>query len=122
MKKILIVEDEKLVLKSIKITLEEEGYDVFTAKNGEEGLATAIKEKPDLILLDIIMPKMNGMEMLRQLRKDNWGKDAIVMLLTNLSESEKVAEATKYKVFDYLIKSDWKLSDTVEKIKGKLNS
>lgn len=75
MKKILIVEDEESLLKTLgeKFTLE--GFEVVKAQNGVEGLRVALQEHPDLILLDIVMPVMGGMEMLGKLRQDDWGKN-----------------------------------------------
>jgi DNA-binding response OmpR family regulator len=115
-KKILIVEDEPSLKEALETKLTHDGYSIITAKNGEEGLAKALHDKPDLMLLDIIMPHMGGMEMLAELRKDAWGKDAHVIVLTNISESEKISEATVYGAYDYLIKSDWSLEDLLKKI------
>ena len=97
-----------------------EGFVVIRAEDGEKGLELAKKNQPDLILLDILLPKIDGIEMLRRLRDDDWGAKAQVVLLTNLSDSEKVAEATKLGAYDYLVKSDWKLEDVVKKVKEKL--
>lgn len=120
-KKILIVEDE-LPLSTVlseKLTLS--GFFVTQAKNGVEGLDMALKNHPDLILLDIIMPKMDGMEMLSKLRADEWGKDVPVIILTNLSEAGKVADAVVHGVHDYVVKADWTLDDVIKKINLKLN-
>ena len=118
--KILIVEDENLMLEALKEQLEREGFIVSAAKNGNDGLAIALEQKPDLILLDIIMPKMDGLEMLKHLRENDWGREVEVLLLTNLNTAAKVAEAVEIGVHDYLIKSDWTLSGIVDKIKEKL--
>ena len=75
---------------------------------------------PDMILLDIIMPKMDGMSMLRKLREDNWGKTAKVILLTNLSSPEAVTEAIQHNVYDYLVKTNWKLESIVIKVRTML--
>jgi len=120
MKKILVVEDEKNLAKILEVKLEKEGYKVFVAQNGQEGFDQALLHHPDLILLDIIMPVMDGMTMLRQLREDDWGKKVPVILLTNLNDSESIAEASKKGVYDYLVKADWKLEDIVEIIDKKL--
>lgn len=93
---------------------------MLEAKNGEEGLEVALREHPDLILLDIIMPVMDGMTMLARLREDLWGKDAKVIMLTNLSDNEKVAETIAHGTYDYLVKSDWKLEDVVKKVRERL--
>lgn len=119
-KQILIVEDEAPIRNALVDKFTREGLRVLEAKNGEEGLEIAIKEKPDLILLDIKMPEMNGMSMLKELREDPWGAGAEVILLTNLSDGMKVSEAMGDRVYDYLVKSDWKIEDVVKKVKEKL--
>ncbi len=115
--KILVVEDEASLLRALSDKLTREGFAALEAKNGAEGLEVAWREHPDLILLDIIMPVMDGMSMLYELRKDQWGKDVSVILLTNLSDANRVAEALRLGVFNFLVKSDWRLEDLVKKIK-----
>ncbi len=119
-KRILLVEDEPAIARAMADKLTTEGFTVLRASDGEEGLAIATKEHPDLILLDVVMPKMDGMSMLTSLRKDAWGKEAKVIFLTNLSEMEAVQKATELGVFDYIVKSDWKLSDVVRKVREKI--
>jgi DNA-binding response OmpR family regulator len=119
-KKILIIEDEYPLLRALKIKLEENGLEVLSAKNGKEGLETALKDHPDLILLDIVMPIMDGMSMLIKLREEEWGKSVPVIILTNLGETEKIAESIEKNAFDYLIKTDWTLEDIVKKVKERL--
>lgn len=118
--KILIVEDEPGIIDPLKKKLEIEGFTVITAENGRDGLETARNEHPDLILLDITMPVMDGIEMLRHLRNDGWGKSAKVMILTNLDFNVKASDAFKYGVYEYLVKSNWNLADIVGKIKSEL--
>lgn len=120
-KTILIVEDETSLRNALRDKLAREGFAVLEAKNGEEGLEVALREHPDLILLDIIMPVMDGMTMLARLREDAWGKEAKVIILTNLSESEKVSAAMAAGMFDYLVKSDWKIEDVVAKVRERLD-
>ena len=121
MKKIiLIVEDELSLRTALCDKLTREGFAVLEAKNGEEGLMVALRDHPDLILLDIIMPVMDGMTMLKRLRRDKWGKGVQVILLTNLSENEKVAQAIELGSHEYLVKSDWKIEDVVAKIRERL--
>lgn len=121
MKKVLVIEDEIELADILVSELKKEKIDVYVARDGVEGLEMSLKLHPDLILLDIIMPKMDGMTMLAHLRNDVWGKDAQVILLTNLSENEKVAEAVKHKTYDYLVKADWKIMDVIKLVKEKLN-
>ncbi len=122
-KKILIVEDEVDLSEALGDKLNREGFQSFQAKNGEEGLALALKEHPDLILLDIVMPVMDGMTMFSELRKDAWGKNVPDILLTNLSATEeKIIKAmVENKPSYYLVKSDWKIGDVVKKINETLN-
>lgn len=119
-KKILIVEDELQLLNSLKIKIRHEGFTVFVAKDGAEGLRIALKNKPDLILLDVIMPKMDGIEMLKRLRRDAWGKDVPVILLSNDDDPDHIKETLKDNATDYLIKSDWRLEDIITKVKETL--
>ena len=120
-KKVLIVEDEAPLRNAVSDILSFEGFDVFQAKNGQEGLDTAIKERPDIILLDLMMPIMDGLTMLEKLREDQeYGKTAAVILLTNINDPEKVAMATEAGSYDFLVKSDWNIEDVVKKIKGRL--
>ncbi len=116
-KQILIVEDDSSIVGALLAKLEMEGFLTISAKNGEEGLELALNNHPDLILLDIIMPKMNGITMLQNLRADQWGKDVPVVILSNLSEADKNIDVVDANIQAYLIKSDWTLKDVVDKIK-----
>ena len=117
----LIVEDEKPLLKALNEKFAHQGFRVLTAENGEKGLALALENYPEIILLDIVMPKMDGITVVKKLREDAKAKSIPVILLTNLYDNEKLVEAGQHGVFDYLIKSDWKLEDVVKKVKEKLN-
>ncbi|OGZ07870.1 MAG: hypothetical protein A3C93_04220 [Candidatus Lloydbacteria bacterium RIFCSPHIGHO2_02_FULL_54_17] len=120
-KKVLIVEDETPLRNAVGDILSFEGFTVFQARNGQEGLDIALKEHPDLILLDLMMPVMDGLTMLGKLRQDpDWGKDASVILLTNINDPEKIAQATEAGTYDFLVKSDWNIEDVVKKIKARL--
>jgi len=121
-KKILLVEDDTALRNVLGDKLNLEDFTVLEAKNGEEGLIVALKDKPDIILLDIIMPKMNGVEMLKKLREDQWGRTVPVLLLTNDSDPEHIRETLKVNASDYLIKADWQLDDIVKKIKETLRT
>ena len=121
MKKILIVEDELAYLKLLNTQLSAKGHTVIEAVNGKEGLEKAIKEQPDLILLDIRMPIMDGMVMLVELRKDSWGKTAKVILLTNIEPDEKILKGVLVEQpIYYFVKSDMQLDDLMDKIADTL--
>lgn len=119
-KTILIVEDEAPIQLALKDVLEFEGFNVLEAKNGLEGLEISLEKHPDLILLDILMPQMNGIRMLKILRANEWGKKAKVIILTNLDEREDIADALQNEVYDYFVKTDIKITEVVQKIKEKL--
>ena len=119
-KKILIVEDEKSLVDLLAEKLRTDGFDVQTAGNGVDGLKLALEWHPDAILLDIVMPKMDGMTMLRKLREHDEGKRIQVILLTNLSDTQKVYDAMANGVFDYLVKSNWEIDDLVKEVRAKL--
>ncbi len=121
-KKILVVEDEVSLRNALRDKLTLEGYSVVTATDGEEGLEVALRDHPDLILLDIVMPKMDGMTILTRLRQDSWGQKALVIMLTNLNDAEKVSDALVRGSYDYLVKSDWKMEDIVAKVRQRLDA
>ncbi len=118
--KILVVEDEVSLREALTTALGYENFTVITAGDGEEGLATALREHPDVTLLDITMPKMDGLEMLGELRKDAWGATAKVIVMTALDDLEKVAEVMEKGVDEYVVKSSMTLGDIIAKIKTKL--
>lgn len=119
-KKILIVEDDLPLARVMKEKLTKENFIVMTAKNGQEGLELALAKQPDLILLDIVMPKMDGLSMLKKLREDKWGKEVPVVVLTNLGDADNIAKATERGAYDYLVKVHWKLGDVISKVKERL--
>ncbi|MBT4349350.1 response regulator [bacterium] len=119
-KKILIIEDELSLARALSAKLIDQGCDILEAKNGEEGLSMALDQHPDLILLDIIMPRMDGISMLKKLRVDDWGKDVPVIILSNLSDGDKSIDVVDGDISAYLVKSDWKIEDIVDKIKDTL--
>lgn len=117
-KTILIIEDHAPVRIALAEKFSREGMKTMEAKDGEEGLQMALEHKPDLILLDIIMPRMSGMTMLEQLRKDAWGKTVPVVILTNLNPDDKIMrEIMETEPIFYLVKADWKIEDVVTKAK-----
>jgi CheY-like chemotaxis protein len=120
-KTVLIVEDEASSIAALQEKLHHEEYSTLEAKNGEEALKIAIKQQPDLILLDLLMPRMNGEAFLKELRQDKWGERVPVMVLTNLAGDSPMVEAViKYKPIFYLQKTDWTLEELMEKIKDTL--
>ncbi len=119
-KKILIIEDDLLLSSAISTALKDEKYQVFLAQDGLIGLTMAKKHKPDLILCDINMPKLDGLTMLKKMRSTEWGSSISVMILTNYSDEERVLEALRSSVFSYLVKSDWDLKQIISRIKKQL--
>lgn len=116
--KILIVEDEAAMLKVLVDKFTSESFTVLTAEDGVKGLEVALKEHPDLILLDILMPKMDGIGMLKKLRADVWGTTAPVIILTNLNPNDTILNVvTKTHPTYYIMKADSKLEDLVGKVK-----
>ncbi len=121
MKKILIVEDEAPLLKALSKKFNNANLQVLEARDGEEALSIALKRKPDLILLDIVMPKINGLDFAKKIRQDKWGAFVPIVILTNLSDPDQVAKAAKLEVYDFLVKTDWRLDDIVNFVKEKLD-
>ncbi len=115
--KILIVEDEKALLAVLSDKFRREGFMVYGAKDGLAGLNMACKVKPALVILDIVMPSMDGLTMLKKLREDKWGNAVPVLILSNLSDPEQINEATSRGAVEYLVKSNWGLEDVVQKVK-----
>ncbi len=106
-KKILIVDDEELMSDMYKTKFKKEGYEVFTASNGAQGLILARQEKPDIILTDIIMPKYDGFYLLKHLKNDPELKDIPVITLSNLDDSRKRQKACELGTLYYLVKSEF---------------
>lgn len=120
MKKILFVEDEEALQKSLSKTLEIEGFDVKSAYDGITGFETAKKEKPDLILLDLILPKIDGFEVLKRLKNDPDTKEIPVIILTNLEQVQSVEKTIEFGPLNYLVKANYNLDEIVVKIKEVL--
>ncbi len=119
---IAVIDDEDTIREALVTVLKDEGYIVFSAADGEEGLAMIIREKPRLILLDITMPKLNGLEMLKQLRSHSeYGEKAQVVLLTNAKTDDTILDAiVKYHPSFFLAKAELTPQDVVEKVKQAL--
>lgn len=119
--KILVVDDEPNIVQTLQDRLEMNDYVVVTAGNGKEGLETALREGPDVILLDVIMPIMDGHEMLEALRKQPEGQDISVIMLTARSQTQDIARANTCGISDYVVKP-FDLSELLEKIERVVES
>lgn len=117
MKKILFIEDEIALQNAVKTVLENNGYGFLSAFDGEMGLSLAKTEKPDLVLLDLILPKVNGFEVLESLLKDENTKKIPIIVLTNLEGGADIEKALSLGVKTYLVKSNYSLDDILSKIK-----
>lgn len=116
MSKILFIEDETSLQKTLSSALESAGYEIVSAYDGEKGLELAKQSQPDLILLDLILPKMNGFDVLNELKKDRQTKDVPVIVLTNLESVEDVEKVIGLGATTYLVKANYDLDDIVGKI------
>jgi len=114
---LLLVEDDSFLANIYKTKFEMEKFNVLYAANGEEGLEMARKKNPDIILLDILLPKMDGFTVLEELKKDDKVKDIPVILLTNLGQKDDVKKGLAMGAVDYFIKAHFKPSETVDKVK-----
>ncbi|MFH1401559.1 MAG: response regulator [Parcubacteria group bacterium] len=122
MKKILFIEDESALQKTFGDLLEAKGYRLVSALDGEIGLALAKKEKPDLILLDIILPKINGLEIMGKLKADPETKAIPIIILTNLESVNNVGKALELGATTYLVKAQYSLDEILEKIEKALSN
>jgi len=120
MAKILFVEDEPTLQKELNEILQQEGFKILSAFDGEEALKLSREEMPDLILLDLILPKKDGFEVLKELKADEKMKDIPVIVLTNLEGLGDVEKAIDLGATSYLVKANYKLEEVVRKIKDFL--
>lgn len=118
--KIAIIEDDQAISQMYRFKFEAEGYEVETAGNGKLGLGLAQKMKPDIILLDLMMPEMNGDEMLEKMRATNWGKDIKVVVLTNKGEQEIPEKVRQLNVSAVILKADMTPRQVAELVKKQL--
>ncbi|MDC1205304.1 response regulator [Candidatus Pacebacteria bacterium] len=118
---ILVVEDDNDLREALFTALASNSFNVLQASDGEEGYKSAIENHPDLILLDIMMPNMNGHETLEKIRNDPWGKDAKVVFLSSLSDAENIVHAVEKGSEEYIVKSHASLSEIVSKVKQVLH-
>lgn len=120
MKKILFVEDEPTLQKAVSEILTQEKFKILSALDGEKGLELIKEERPDLVLLDLILPKKDGFEVLKEMKEDENLKDIPVIVLTNLEGMGDVEKALGLGATTYLVKASYELEDVVAKIKQTL--
>jgi DNA-binding response OmpR family regulator len=115
---VLVTEDEPPMLQILTDKLTEGGYDALAAKNGDDGLQTALQHHPDMIILDVLMPKLDGLAMMDKLRHDEWGKNVPIIVLTNVSADtdQTLAAIVKNQPAYYFVKSNIKLEEIMEKV------
>lgn len=121
MTKIAIIEDDQAISQMYRMKFETEGFDVETAGNGKLGLKLAEEMRPDIILLDLMMPEMNGDEMLAQMRKTTWGKDIKVIILTNIGEQEAPEVLKTLGARKFIVKADMTPRQVAEMVKAELD-
>ena len=115
-KRILLVEDDRFLRRACEASLRQRGFTVATAADGEEALRSVKAERPDLILLDLLMPKLSGIEVLRALRGDGTTRDIRVLVLSNSSREQDMAEVKKLGVAGYFVKADLSLKELGEQV------
>lgn len=120
MKTILFIEDESALQKTFGDVLKKDGYEMISALNGEVGLNLAKQKKPDLILLDLTLPRKNGFEVLKELKAIPETKDIPVIILTNLESMENVEKVLELGATTYLVKASYTLEEVIEKVKKAL--
>jgi two-component system alkaline phosphatase synthesis response regulator PhoP len=121
-KRILIVEDDRFLRRACQARLEQQGYTILTASDGEEGLRVARAEAPDLILLDLLMPKLNGVELLRTLRAEDGTRAIPVLVLSNSSRREDMDHIHGLGISGYFVKANLSLQDLNTQVKLVLGS
>jgi DNA-binding response OmpR family regulator len=119
-KKILIIEDDRFLRELIKMKLEKEKYTVIEAVDGEEGERKIKEEKPDLVLLDLILPGIDGFEVLSRIKEDPALSSIPVIILSNLGQKEEIEKGLKLGAIDFLVKAHFTPGEIIEKIKGIL--
>ena len=120
-KKILLIEDEELIVTLLQKKLEKEGYKVFVARDGVEGMEKIKKETPDIILLDIVMPRMGGLEVLEELRRDKELRSIPVIVISNSGQPVELDRAKKLGARDWLIKTEFDPKEVIAKVKNQLD-
>jgi DNA-binding response OmpR family regulator len=122
MKRILIIEDESLIGELLRKKLANEGYYVFLARDGEKGLEEIRSQKPDLVLLDIVLPRLNGFEVLEGMKKDGSLDTTPVIIISNSGQPTEIEEAKKMGVADWLVKTEFDPAEVAEKVRKQIGS
>ncbi len=117
---VLLVEDESSVALALSGALEHNGYTVLRAETAEKGLEIALAEHPDIILADVHLPGMSGLDMIAEIRNDAWGKTVEIIILTNAADEQSIEEAITAGVFYYINKGDSSMKDILEKVRARL--
>ncbi len=118
--KVLIIDDDDELRLVMSEALQDNGFEILTAKDGQEGLKMAFENKPNLILLDLVMPGMDGWEVLEKLKEDEWGSSAHVVILTNSDDIGSLTKAIEERGHEYFVKTDWRIDEIVSMVKEKL--
>ncbi len=121
-KTVLLVEDEASVADVLKSALEQNGFSVMLAGDGAAGLKMALESHPKIILADIILPIMSGLEMIREIRKDPWGEHAEIMVLTNVSDNATLEAALSQNALYYIVKGDTSMEDIIAKVRARIEA
>lgn len=122
MTKIAIIEDDAVISQMYRMKFEADGFDVQLANNGKRGIALAENFHPDIILMDLQMPEMDGVTALSIIRKEAWGKDTPIIILTNLGEEEAPKEIRDYGIHSYIVKAELTPRQVVQRVKEALSA
>jgi DNA-binding response OmpR family regulator len=118
--RILLIEDDRYQRRANEAVLRKRGFDVRTAADGQEGLDAALRDPPDIILLDLILPKLNGLGVLKKLKQSDTTRDVPVIVFSNLGQESDIRQATEGGAVGYLIKSDMTLAEFVAHVEAAL--
>ena len=118
-KKVLVIDDEQPFLDIMQEKLGKEGLEPLLAMGGEKGIEVALKEHPDLIVLDVLMPGMHGWSVYEKLRQDDWGRGVPVIILTNVTDKYRKEQGEKTGGYEYLVKTDVSLEEVIRNIREK---
>jgi DNA-binding response OmpR family regulator len=119
---ILVVEDDTLLMNSIAEVLTNAGYKVLQARDGNEGLNIALKDHPNLVLTDNLMPILNGVDMVAKFRQDDWGKKVPVIIMTNMYNADTLNDSLEAGITDYVMKSDFSVDKVADLVRNRLKT